>query len=1019
MKRMIFCVAMLVAMTCQLFAQTKDISSMTKDDIMNLTYDELLEMPFEDVMKLADIMGVSTDDLFAMIMNKSVSSASKAEESNFVSPLSTTVITKAEMRTYGITTIEEAFRLIPGMIVTEKANGIYDIQMRGLNNIPDNNTLLYTENANTLVMVDGRQIRNSVMGALTLDMLPISIEDVERIEVVRGASSALYGSNAVTGVINIITEKASAQSKLVSGAVQAGNNNTIVGDIALRKSLANNKISAGLTFNVQQRGRNTDKLYVTPSTEHYMLTDDKWVDKTVRNQVCGNLENGYLQFNDDEKIYIGQDLMPLTDGGWYSASEIQNVRQMVKTQIPLRGFFNNDSARMAAASPNAAVHRIYNATEPETPIEEMFHDTEVSRKNIGVNGYFSFNPNSDISINVSGGYGISRAISTSVRDAIVSFNEREAKTAYANLHAQLFGLQINYGFESGPQDYAYGVPGYKIQHNMMNGGIEYTLKLGDLSVKPAFDFQWAKYTDFLPVFNDTAYATSKDYSWHYEDEASADVPADSYTRLYGFLNGSSTLYAVAPSLRLDYKLGGLRLIGAFRADKTNTPDKWYPSWQLAANYELSSRNFVRFVYGRANRGATLTNTDMNLQRLCTNMEPQRFVYMGNKDAKLVKIDNFELGYRWKPTDNILVDAEVFYSKSTDYGALMSSETMLAASIDQIKDKLYGLLPQAIGTAAGIRGGMTASGAPEPAIQEAIAEAVGGMCRGVGSGIDLEPRSYIRYSNLPYKVNQYGLSLNVDWIISSKLIAKVNANVQQTKINDYYRYCLSDQIGDQLGKANSASNVSLVQRNMVYDIVSLVMEKQAAGSTKPEIQAFVASAMREANVEEYASQVGWDNMTSDAQAELLGKLKEAGVKGEAFEGNASPLATYYSLKYNVVLSDNNLCFGNTSAAPYTLSNGRKHKATPTVYGMAGLIYKPIDKVNVSMFANYIGSRTSETQYGTVKLDDRFTLNAKVGYTPIKNLEIFVNGHNLLNSKAQEFIYSDEIGGLYTAGLKFEF
>ena len=316
---MIFCVAMLVAMTCQLFAQTKDISSMTKDDIMNLTYDELLEMPFEDVMKLADIMGVSTDDLFAMIMNKSVSSASKAEESNFVSPLSTTVITKAEMRTYGITTIEEAFRLIPGMIVTEKANGIYDIQMRGLNNIPDNNTLLYTENANTLVMVDGRQIRNSVMGALTLDMLPISIEDVERIEVVRGASSALYGSNAVTGVINIITEKASAQSKLVSGAVQAGNNNTIVGDIALRKSLANNKISAGLTFNVQQRGRNTDKLYVTPSNVHYMLTDDKWVDKTVRNQVCGNLENGYLQFNDDEKIYIGQDLMPLTDGGWYTA----------------------------------------------------------------------------------------------------------------------------------------------------------------------------------------------------------------------------------------------------------------------------------------------------------------------------------------------------------------------------------------------------------------------------------------------------------------------------------------------------------------------------------------------------------------------------------------------------------------------------------------------------------------------------------------------------------------------------
>ena len=67
MRKLILCATMLVAMTCQLFAQNTDISSMTKEDIMKLSYDELLEMPFEDVMKLADIMGVSMDDLFAMI----------------------------------------------------------------------------------------------------------------------------------------------------------------------------------------------------------------------------------------------------------------------------------------------------------------------------------------------------------------------------------------------------------------------------------------------------------------------------------------------------------------------------------------------------------------------------------------------------------------------------------------------------------------------------------------------------------------------------------------------------------------------------------------------------------------------------------------------------------------------------------------------------------------------------------------------------------------------------------------
>ena len=60
-------------------------------------------------------MGVSMDDLFAMIMNKSVSSASKKAEDSFKSPLASTVITKAEIRSYGITSIEEALRLIPGI----------------------------------------------------------------------------------------------------------------------------------------------------------------------------------------------------------------------------------------------------------------------------------------------------------------------------------------------------------------------------------------------------------------------------------------------------------------------------------------------------------------------------------------------------------------------------------------------------------------------------------------------------------------------------------------------------------------------------------------------------------------------------------------------------------------------------------------------------------------------------------------------------------------------------------------
>ena len=139
--------------------------------------------------------------------------------------------------------------LIPGVIVSQKYNGVYDIHIRGLNNLPDNNLLLYTENNNTLLMVDGRIVQNYITGAVMLDKLPISVEDVNRIEVVRGACSALYGMNAVTGIINIITEKPSSESKEVSGSIQMGNLNTYVGDIALRKKISD-KISAGISFNI-------------------------------------------------------------------------------------------------------------------------------------------------------------------------------------------------------------------------------------------------------------------------------------------------------------------------------------------------------------------------------------------------------------------------------------------------------------------------------------------------------------------------------------------------------------------------------------------------------------------------------------------------------------------------------------------------------------------------------------------------------------------------------------------------
>ena len=972
--------------------------NLSKEQILNMSIEELSDLPLEDLMQAVETLGVSSvDELFALIMNKNVSSASKEEEDSFTSPLSTTVITKAEMRTYGITTIEEAFRLIPGMIVTEKTNGIYDIQMRGLNNIPDNNILLYTENANVLVMVDGRQIRNCVMGALTMEMIPVSIEDVERIEVVRGACGALYGSNAVSGVINIITDKPDSDDALISGNMQMGNNNTHIGDVALRKSWNDGKVAAGVTFNIQHRERTTDKLFVLPNSNRYLITDNTIADLTRNADLYGQMSKGYLTHADGTIISMS-DVTSVANGGWYTPSEVQNLRLIIPTAKPL-------SVIGAEGEDGDVVYLSNNAVEPEVQVSNMFYDTKVSRKTFGFNGYLSIEPTADIHFDITGGYGQSRAMSTPMCASAVSLNERDSKSGYANLNARIFGLQLNYGYEGGPQDYALGVPGYKIWHDMMNGNAEYTFKLGNLSVKPAIDYQWAKYTDYLPVFNDDNYETSGDYTWHYEKDA--DTPADSHTRLYGFLNGSTTLYAIAPSLRLDYKIGGVRLIGAFRSDKTNTPDKWNHSWQFAANYMINDKNFVRVVYGRANRGATLINTSINHQWLRTNMQPQREVFEGNKDADLVKIDNVELGYRWKPSDNLLIDAELYYSHSTDYGALMSSETMMAAEMSQIAQVISSQLPQVIGTYYA----MVANGTPQPAIDAAIT----GMSKGAASAIELEARTYTKYDNLPYKVNQIGLSFNVDWIISPKLIAKLNANVQQTKIDNYYKYSLQNQLQSQLSIANVTSQASLYSDdNVVRDIIYTLLDNT---TSTEEAKSLLYGMMVSGPVSAFKEQVGWNNMSETEQSDLLNELKTAGLNNETYQGLDSPISMYYALKYNILMKGSEMYFGSSYAAPYTTTNGHKHKATPTVYGMVGLIYKPINTLNISAFGNFIGKRTFDTEYSSTELGNRFTLNLKVGYNPTNKMEIFVNAHNLFNTEKQEFVYTDKIGGLYTVGINF--
>jgi len=106
------------------FAQEipKPINEMTKEEILELTYEELIALPFSDLIYVANEFQLSADELLDYFLNKEVKIASKEEENSFESPLSTTVITAEEIQRSGASTIEEIFRLIPGMIVREQTN---------------------------------------------------------------------------------------------------------------------------------------------------------------------------------------------------------------------------------------------------------------------------------------------------------------------------------------------------------------------------------------------------------------------------------------------------------------------------------------------------------------------------------------------------------------------------------------------------------------------------------------------------------------------------------------------------------------------------------------------------------------------------------------------------------------------------------------------------------------------------------------------------------------------------------
>lgn len=125
-----------------------------------------------------------------------VYSASRTAQSPLDSPSTVAVLTAEDIRMSGATNVPDLLRRVAGVDVMQLSAAQPDLAVRGFNRELSNKVL---------VLIDGRSIYQDMLATPFWGTLPISMRDIERVEVIRGPASAVYGANAVTGVVNIIT----------------------------------------------------------------------------------------------------------------------------------------------------------------------------------------------------------------------------------------------------------------------------------------------------------------------------------------------------------------------------------------------------------------------------------------------------------------------------------------------------------------------------------------------------------------------------------------------------------------------------------------------------------------------------------------------------------------------------------------------------------------------------------------------------------------------------------------------
>lgn len=162
-----------------------------------------------------DFEELSLEDLLQIEVVTAARKVQKISEA----PASMYVITDEDIKQSGATTIPDILRIVPGLDVMEITASDFVVNARGFNQEMSNKML---------VLIDGRSVYWDFYGLVVWDSFPIALEEIKRIEIVKGPGSALYGANAFSGVINILTKSAEELRQGTTISTNYGNLNAVL-----------------------------------------------------------------------------------------------------------------------------------------------------------------------------------------------------------------------------------------------------------------------------------------------------------------------------------------------------------------------------------------------------------------------------------------------------------------------------------------------------------------------------------------------------------------------------------------------------------------------------------------------------------------------------------------------------------------------------------------------------------------------------------------------------------------------